>query len=564
MGVSDMASAVRRAVASAALPLSSALPYVLSAVCLACAAAPQLWFMRRDRPIGMDEGYMGALALRLIDGHLLPGVDGVGQRGPVLYWLVTLSQFLFGQYQWRGFRILAIAASSIVIVSLVGMSALVRKPAAGVLAAAFYVYTLVHVVDLGAGIGLSGELVAVPWLCSATMIAGLALASAHDRWRSALLVAAGVLAAMGGWTKVTLLPTIAPLWLWVASDSLRRPAPTWRARAQLPLALLGGWLLPTLAILALYSAAGSLDEFVYRFFVYNRDVHMGAYKDAAIGPLIVSWFHEDPWIAWSWVGSLGALIGSVGYAFGASHGEGRLAALARVDLQLVVLLQAALGFAVGIAQMRFWPHHFIAAIPWVGLALGFALDWLAPLRQRGARSGWTFGLALVASALLATTVHSDIGSRERERRAGAWRAARSDQVCREIRHFTHKSDTIFVWGFDGDLYVSCRRRPASRFVYTTPIAGIVPPFWRHAKPELVARGALRETLADLRASKPALIVDPLAWEGRVAIGDIPELKALLDADYCHVPATGDLGDRPVRLYARKSSGHCGSALPSSE
>src|SRR5689334_15550482 len=104
MGLSDMALVVRRAVAPAARRVVSGLPYALSAVCLACAVAPQLWFMRRDRPVGMDEGYMGALALRLIDGHLLPGVDGVGQRGPVLYWLVTLSQSVFGQYDWRGFR----------------------------------------------------------------------------------------------------------------------------------------------------------------------------------------------------------------------------------------------------------------------------------------------------------------------------------------------------------------------------------------------------------------------------------------------------------------------------
>ena len=541
------------------------LAYALMGLCLLAAAAAQLWFLRTDQPVAMDEGYMGALALRLVDGNLLPGVDGVGQRGPVLYWLVTLAQVLLGRYHWWGFRVLAWIAASVVVLSLLTLSVLARKPFAGAIGASFYVYTMFHVYALGAGMAVGGEQIAVPWICSATALTGLALASSDARRRTLLFIAGGVLAGLAGWTKVTLTFGIAPLALWVLADALRARERVWRTTVIAVLSLVGGWLLPTLAIALLYAASGHFGDLIYRFFVYNREVHMGAYEGVDMLPLVAHWFGGDPWTAYSWLGCAVALLAHLGYRAGARRGRGIVSTVASFDLSTVVLLHAMVGFAAGMMQMRFWPHHFIAALPWVGLAIGLACEWLASGWHPRVRAGLAIVALLAVGSGLAWTIGRDLHARESERKLGGWRPAREERLCREIQRLSRPNDYIFVWGFDGDLYVSCQRRPASRFVYTTLVAGIVPPFWEQARPDRIARGAVTQTLADLRRTKPTLIVSVSSdWAGRTPVTAIPELDALLQKDYCKLKGVGGKQGRRARIYAPKGSAHCGSELPSSE
>ena len=113
---------------------------VVAAACLVLCAVCELWFLAVDRPLGFDEGYIGALALRLLDGGMLPGVDGVGQRGPVFYWLAAIAQAVFGRYHWFGFRYVTGIAASIVVVCLLGLGLLCRRPLAGAIGASFYVW----------------------------------------------------------------------------------------------------------------------------------------------------------------------------------------------------------------------------------------------------------------------------------------------------------------------------------------------------------------------------------------------------------------------------------------
>lgn len=538
--------------------------YALTAVSLGLCALVQLWFIPSDQPVGFDEGYMGALALRLIDGEMLPGVDGIGQRGPVSYWIVALFQLVFGVYHWWGFRVLAWLASSLVVLGLLALGALARRWLAGAIAGAFYAYTMFHQYNLGAGVAVSGELIAAPFLCWATVMTGLSLATPNARARTFQGVAAGALAGLAGWSKVTAMLGIVPLALWVLAVSLRAAPRSLRASAGALVPLVAGFLLPAVAIVLRYASAGAVDELVYRFFEYNRAIHMGPYAGVPLVPELGRWFVNEPWTAWVWLACSAALLAHLGYLAGSCRGRGWVAIFASLDVTTIVLLQALMGFGMGIVQMRFWPHQFVTGLPWAGFAIGLAVEWsLRALRPRW-RPWLAAALALALGAGLVVTVGTDVRDRQRERALGGWKSAREDALCRKIQQYSRPDEYIFVWGFDGDLYVSCERRPATRFVYTTLIAGIVPPFWRQAKPERVARDAVALALSDLKETKPVLILDPLGWPGGTSVKAVPELRALLKKDYCNLETVvGRLG-RKVQFHARKASGYCGKAVPSSE
>jgi hypothetical protein len=549
---------------SGALRWAVVISYAVGAICLLACSATQLWFVPRDQPIGIDEGYMAALGLRLLDGNMLPGVDGVGQRGPVLYWMVAIFQWLFGPHHWFGIRILAWTINCAVIMALLFMGALARKPIAGSIAAVFYVYTTLHRYDLGAGIGVGGEQSALPWLCWATVMTGLSRATDDARKQVVRGVVAGVLAGLAGWTKVTLLLSVAPLALWVLAGSLRVPKRGVRGHAMALVPLVAGWLALNFAIVLPYAASGHLGDLSYRFFVYNRDIHMGAYAGVAVTPLIARWIQTDPWTSGSWLACAAGLFVHLGHLIGTNRGRGFVATVAAVDFALVALLQAALGFAMGIVQMRFWPHHFIAALPWAGLAFGLGLDWLISTWPVKLRAGVALLGLLSIGAGLGWTATRAVQAREVERTLGSWKPAREERLCSEIQRLSRPQDYIFVWGFDADLYVSCGRRPASRFVYATLIAGLVPPFWDQPRAERVARGAVKQTLADFRKTKPSLIVNITDWVGHVPITSIPELRAVVEKQYCKLKGVGGKSGRRARIYARLDTAHCGSALPSSE
>src|SRR6185436_8033131 len=80
------------------------------AITLVIAGRMQLHVARIPAPIGFDEGYIAALAERMIDGRWLPYFDGVSHRGPLLYWVQAVAQILGGRQEWAGTRWLAFCA----------------------------------------------------------------------------------------------------------------------------------------------------------------------------------------------------------------------------------------------------------------------------------------------------------------------------------------------------------------------------------------------------------------------------------------------------------------------
>jgi hypothetical protein len=324
-----------------------------------------------------------------------------------------------------------------------------------------------------------------------------------------------------------------------------------------------GWLAPSLFVLGVYVIAGAWDDLVYRFFTYNSRVYMAPYADASLGRAILHWFdgeRERP-VALFWLVAMLALGGYLGFLVAALlRGEMRRTLL-RTDVVAITLTQAAIGFASGMVQMRFWNHHFAAAVPWVGLLAGLAFEELAARARPRRRTAVQVAAVSACVVLLLGTVGVETWKRELRRRGGLlWQRSSHEPLCEVIHRYAGPRDPIFVWGFDGDLYVSCAREPASRYVFTTLVAGIVPPFWSERRSESVARDAPRDTALDLARARPPLIVDVTANMGGTSVRDIPELDAIVARDYCwRETATGWRG-RKATFYARRDRGWCDEAM----
>jgi hypothetical protein len=114
---------------------------------------------------------------------------------------------------------------------------------------------------------------------------------------------------------------------------------------------------------------------------------------------------------------------------------------------------------------------------------------------------------------------------------------------------THSSeqDRIFVWGQTTRIYVDAHRRPASRYIATFPLTGLIfgEPRPAAGEPlvdtrERIVPGAWENLRKDFAQHEPAYIVDTeAAQDARYPVSDFPALAKLLSEDYEPVAQTAD-------------------------
>src|ERR1700722_6187361 len=80
-----------------------------------------------------DEGYINAFAMRLHAGHLLPYVDAVSHRGPMLYWVAEAASKLGDPMTFVPIRALALVCGALIVTLAWVSAAMARRPlAAGI------------------------------------------------------------------------------------------------------------------------------------------------------------------------------------------------------------------------------------------------------------------------------------------------------------------------------------------------------------------------------------------------------------------------------------------------
>ncbi len=519
------------------------------------------FFMGPDAgPVGFDEGYIAAIGERLIDGRWLPYVDGASHRGPLLYWATAVFELGFGRFSWNALRALSALSCVVTLLALFALGVVARRPLAGAVAALVHGYFLLFVLQPGTGIALNGETLAAPL----SVLALLATAIGLSRRSASIehLAVGGAFACAAMLAKQTALLVLVPLWLWViavvrSDQLLERSARRWRIAAP------GlGFAVPLGLVLGRYAAAGELGTFFYWFYGYNVEIYMRPYAEQSTNAVVTDWITREslPVIAvvlvlvWSLAKALAPL---------ARLGRGRAAALyAEEGLEVTVALGALVTLVSALAPLRFWGHYFVVVSPWFALLVG--------LRGHDAVLADHPRVQLVRHALVALGLGGFVGwaldarlrGLDADRAAGLWPPPTPEPLCDAVHRWApSESDPIFVWGFDGDLYVTCRRPPASRYTYTTLVAGIVPPYWHRRDDALVARDAVPTLARELDAVSPRVVLDIPAKLAGHGIASAPAVEAVLRARYCRQPVVAGRGFRVATPWVLKGAEACPELPP---
>jgi hypothetical protein len=83
------------------------------------------------------------------------------------------------------------------------------------------------------------------------------------------------------------------------------------------------------------------------------------------------------------------------------------------------------------------------------------------------------------------------------------------EVTTYVQSNSHENDTIFVWGWNTELYVLTNRRNASRFIFCTFLTNETPGVnsTRNTTNKIGFRNSLDLWLVDLKDKKPKFIID---------------------------------------------------------
>jgi hypothetical protein len=502
------------------------------------------FFYHMNAPLHFDDGYVTAVAVRLLDHHLLPYVDAASHRGPVMYWLAALAQALGGRMEWYGVRALASLAFLTSLVGVWASSFLAGRRFVAAFGALCFVFISIGLLELQTVFGLVGEAMATPWLMMAFLVTTLALTRPHSlRARCGLLALAGALSALSGLTKQTYLIVLGPLLLWAVAVALSEPAGSPGRRWAPVGALVLGWLLPLLLVLSLYLAKGQLSAFYYWFYRYNVDVYMAPFQGARVAKILYHWARDYGYLSLAMV----LLLTSVASQHVAPVFVSRdwWTPYARRGFELTIFLQALLSLAIGFSTLRFWPQYFLPPVPWFALLVGLSLEhslrkspYEPDTGSAAARGSWSSGSW---APLLATTIglggftvcmlEQVLYGLAREREKGSFGDARPERLCDSIDRLAPAGQPIYIWGFDAEYYVTCKRHPISRYVYSTLIAGQVPPDWT-IHPEWSARDSVDTLLAELESAEPPVILDSPQRAHGVSMTQLEPLNAYLHEHYC--------------------------------
>jgi hypothetical protein len=548
------------------------------AIALALTARSHAYFLWPDAlPLNIDEGYITAMALRMVRGHWLPYVDGVSQRGPITYWLATTVMSLGGMFSWGALRVLAMGLAFSTLLLLFLLSRELFSPFAAGIAVLVQTYFVTYELSPWDGMGYNGEVVAVQFV----LLSALFLARAQLRappppgvagrrpWKRPLvLFAAGAFAACAGLSKQVTLTHVGPALLWIllgprraidavgpkGSDRLFGPA------VRRDLGWYGfGFVLPFAVVVGIYRLAGHLSEFVYYFQKYGRDIFMApltpevmskkleetidnnlfgiaavsAVALLALARAIQTFFTTavDPSAGGDAVGLRGPRRG------GDLRWARNLARLRAQAPSAFAILQFLAALEGACFSWRFFGHYFVQFYPFAGLLAGYAVaghfedmdeDHLPSVLAGAVMVGGAALLLLVAdSSLHRRNVARSITERFYQR-------PKDNPIVRYVMQRSAPTDSIFVWGFRAEVYVSAERYPASRYVYTVYPSGVVP--WYDATPaeekSRVVPGSQEQLLLELESSKPELLIDAgRSMRGRYMY-EIPAFRRYIDKEYC--------------------------------
>jgi len=307
-----------------------------------------------------------------------------------------------------------------------------------------------------------------------------------------------------------------------------------------------------------YAASGALGTFWYWYYEYNADIYMLPYRNTKLLDVLGVFVNENQWVVGCFFFS--SLVSLARPGPGKAWSATPLARSSTTGLERTAASIAVVMFFAGVAPLRFWPHYFLCVFPFVALTVGLRAEDLLAGRAIGRTSAWAALLMLLlANSFLGAAVERRYGQFTNEARRGGWQSENREAVCGAIDAYSTANDSLFIWGFSGDLYLTCRRHPASRFTYLTLVAGIVPPNWSIVRDDEVAKNAREQLIEDLRKNRPSVVLDSPESMGKVSFEQIPMVREFIKHDYCLRDEKSTLHDGKVKIWVRRDLPACAQA-----
>lgn len=511
---------------------------------------------------GWDEAYITVFAQRMLDGRWLPYVDAVSHRGPVLYWLAAFVQWASGGQSWAGMRHAALLFAELNVLTAFLLGAVSRRPLAGFVAAASFVFSTAYAMEPKDGIGFNGEMVSMPFVLLGAALTTVAIRNRPPGSESRVWLAAGsgALVMIGALCKQPAGFHLAPLALWWLSTTFNERPALGRIDHRPLLGFAFGCATPALAVVAFFLQAGAWRPFSYYLFTYNRDVYMG--------PVTAGYAIESSFLFWRDHGAL-LILSLLGVSWAVARFTAKLEgwspakwsiAFSSTALTTVTAMQLLLALIGAFGTFRFWEHYFINALPWFGLLCGMLLEEQLASGPNATTRMRRATIAVIACFVIVSFVQRHLTTLwlDGQRRAGTFYGdPDAEPIASYVREHTPPDGSVFVWGFAPEIYTNAKRRAASRFVYTTFPSGIVPWFyWLTLDQEnaLAVPGSRAQLIQELEAERPPLIVDvPVSIRGR-SMRRYSELAAYLAERYCYVTTVPGRNGRIADMYHRRVDG----------
>lgn len=471
----------------------------------------RLPLLRLDRPID-DEVVYGVVAQTIVDGGA-PYVSAVERKPPLLFYVYAAVLRTFGSSNWRALHLVEVAW---ILATMAGLFVVGRRlfdESTGLIAA--LLYSIFQAWSYWNNLAFNGEV-----LMNLPIVWAYVFAfSRQDSRRIFNLFVAGALLAVAFLLKQPAAIALVPLAryvVWLSHSPGTRFA--WR-NAFGPFASLAIGFSMVLGAIAVWLFSRGLLGDAFYWTITNHAIPQVYWVKGLENTLAFAAFCL-PMTASAWLSTLDTELWR----------EKRAERNALIALVFVSLVGAS-------SSGRFYPHYYIALIPPCAL---LAAPWLSAIWHSSERErpvGQLTQAWLAATVIVFAVVHT----------RGLARQPAVSEAGQYVMAHSSAQDRIFVWGQETRIYVDAHRRPASRYIATFPLTGLIfgapprsagdPPVDTKAR---IVPGAWENLRKDFSQHEPTFIVDTEASPSATyPVRQFPALAQLLATDYVPVARTAD-------------------------
>lgn len=457
-------------------------------------------------PQAIDDEAVYSLVANEIVGGGLPYRDAIERKPPLLFWTYAAVFKIAGKYNWMALHAVALAWTLGTMAGLYAIGRQLFNRATGLVAA--LLYSVFQPWATWKNLAFNGEM-----LMNLPLVWAWALAfrASFSKLRPELF-AAGALLCAGFLLKQPAAIAALPLGIYLLLPSYRTSRGITKTISFVHAAVLTAGFFATLGLVAIVLARqGILPDAFYWTFT-NHDIPHIFWNTGILHTL-------------AFIGACLPLVVGAGMAFRDRNGLWAQRKPERAAL-LGLLIASVIGAAAG---ARFYPHYYIQLVP--PLALLAAPHYVQLWRRSTTEPRfWFFRPAVMAGWLALTVVAFSIAH---------WKLLaglrESSEAARYLMEHSAPNDRIFVWGRSAaEIYLQAHRRPASRYIQTFPLTGLV---FGADRPDVDTRnrimpGAWDNLEEDFRQHPPSFIVDLTAGsDPQYPVRDFPVLSKLLAERY---------------------------------